>query len=93
MPKFRKKPIVVEAVLFDGHNASEIQAFTGPNRFEMVDEEDRYDDPECVGSVFDILHSTWVGVMAGQWVIRGVKGEFYPCDAEVLAATYESVDR
>lgn len=90
MPKFRKKPVVVEAVRFDGENEAEIQAFTGPDKFYMVDLEDRY-DPECVGSVFNILHSTWVGVKAGQWVIKGVKGEFYPCDAEVLAATYDEV--
>lgn len=92
MPKYRKKPVVVEAVLFDGFNEAEIQAFTGPDKFAMVDVEDRYDDPECVGQVFDILHSTWVGVKAGQSVIRGVKGEFYPIDAEVLAETYDPVE-
>lgn len=46
-------------------------------------------EAELTGSVFDDLHSTWVGVKTGQWIIRGVKGEFYPCDPEVLAETYE----
>lgn len=90
--KFRKKPVVVRAVRFDGTNEAEVQDLTGPQNFCMVDLEDRYDDPECVGSVYDKLHSTWVGVKAGQWVIESVKGEFYPCDPEVLAETYERVE-
>lgn len=91
MPKFRKKPVVVEAVQFDGLNEAEVQAFAGSDNFYMVDVEDRYDDPECVGTVYDKLHSTWVGVKDGQWIIRGVQGEFYPCDQEVFASTYEPV--
>lgn len=91
MPKFRKKPVVVEAVLFGGENEREVQLFTGPCQFYIIDPEDRTDDPDCIATVYDKLHSTWVGVKAGQWVIRGVKGEFYPCDAEVLAETYELV--
>lgn len=90
--KFRKKPVVIAAVQFDGFNESEVWDLTGRENFAMVDVEDRYDDPDCVGQVFDRLHSTWVGVKAGQWVLRGVKGEFYPCDAEVLAETYEPAD-
>jgi hypothetical protein len=41
--------------------------------------------------VFDVLHESWVGVKTGQWVIRGVAGEFYPIDEAVLAETYEPV--
>lgn len=41
--------------------------------------------------VYDDLHGTWVNLRTGQWVIKGVQGEFYPCDAEVFAATYEPV--
>lgn len=88
MPRFRKKPVVIEAVLFDGANHAEVSAFTEGN-FCAVDPEDRGDDPEVTANVFDILHSTWVGVKDGQWVIRGVRGEFYPCDPDVLAETYE----
>jgi hypothetical protein len=58
--KFRKKPVVIEAVQFDGGNSEEIRAFT-LGRFDLVDPEDRTDDPECVAQVLDDLHSTWVG--------------------------------
>lgn len=86
--QFRKKPVVVTAVQWTGDNEAELIEFTG-KRFHEVPPEDRLDDPDVTGSVFDVLHSTWVGVLAGQWVICGVKGEFYPIDEAVLAETYE----
>lgn len=49
------------------------------------------DDGATNISVYDYLHDTWVKVYLGQWVIRGVKGETYPCDHEVLEETYETV--
>lgn len=92
MSRFRKKPVEVEAIQWTGDNADELETFTG-GLFNMLDREDREhcDDPEMTAQVFDDLHSTWVGVYTGQWIIRGVKGEFYPCDAAVLAETYDPV--
>lgn len=89
MPLFRKKPVVIEAVQWTGANLAEVRAFTGPANFYAVEVDDQRDDPDIRAEVWDKLHSTWVGVKDGQWVIRGVKGEFYPCDADVLAETYE----
>jgi hypothetical protein len=88
--RLRKKPIEVEAVQWTGDNEPELHGFTRQH-FEAVDPEDRTDDPEITGAVRDVLHSTWVGVKTGQWIIRGVKGEFYPCDPEVLAESYEVI--
>lgn len=92
MPRFQKKPVEVEAIRWTGDNADELDKFTD-GRFNMLDREDRdnADDPDWTAQVFDDLHSTWVGVYTGQWIIRGVKGEFYPCAPEVLAETYEEV--
>ena len=39
--------------------------------------------------VYDTLHGTWVNVSTGDWIIRGVEGEFYPCRPDVFAETYE----
>jgi hypothetical protein len=89
--RWRKKPVEVDAIQFDGENLEEVSDLTGVDGFRSVDEEDRTDDPEIVAEVWDVLHSTWVGVKAGQWIIRGVRGEFYPCDPEVFATTYEPV--
>lgn len=88
--RFRKRPIEVEAVQWTGDNEAELGAFTD-DQFETVDPENRGDDPDQTATVFDTLHSTWVRVYTGQWVIKGVKGEFYPIAEAVLAETYDPV--
>lgn len=88
--KYRSKPTEIEAVLFDGENLEELQQFTG-DQFSLVAEEDRGDDPDIIAQVFDTLHSTWVGVKDGQWIIKGTKGEFYPCDPDVFEQKYEKL--
>ena len=88
--KYRKRPVVIEAVQFTGDNVAEIAEFTAGG-FETVDPFERSDSPEIVAEVWDYLHETWVGVKAGQWIIRGVKGEFYPHDADLFAESYERV--
>lgn len=88
--RFRKNPIEVEAMQWTGDNDAELIAFTGGN-FQAIDPEDRGDDPDATGQVYDKLHSTWVLVYPGQWVVKGVKGEFYPIAEDVLAETYEAV--
>lgn len=39
--------------------------------------------------VFDYLHNTWVEFKRGDWIIKGVRGEFYPVEESVFAETYE----
>lgn len=80
--KFRKKPVVIEAVQFTGRNDAECLAFCP----------DAYDPPERGPS---LLIKTLAGEMradVGDWIIRGVKGEFYPCKPDIFAATYEPVE-
>ncbi len=87
--KFRKKPVTVEAVQWDGHNLAEMSDFTRGKfrrRPQPVGS-----TPDMRGEVFDALHDTWVTVHPGQWVIKGVKGEVYPIAEDVLAETYELV--
>ncbi len=86
--EYRKKPVVIQAVQFTGTNHDEVQDFA-PGLFHEVHPDDRTDDPDITAEVMDELHSTWVGVKDGQWIIRGVQGEFYPCDPDVFSATYE----
>jgi len=91
---FTKRPVPVEAVRFDGHNHDEIRGWQYPHVrqvghpsvwFHPLDEmpvrvQNRFgDDGRVVAVVYDYLHKTWVGVKAGQWVLRGTEGEFYPC--------------
>lgn len=89
MPEtFRKRPVEVQAVRWTGDNAAEVEAFAG-GLFHRTKPSDVW--PDITAEVWDELHSTWVGVKTGQWIIRGVKGEFYPCAADVFDETYERV--
>lgn len=83
MPKFRKKPVVIEAVRWDGE-AHTANAFLG----------DRYGEDWEYAAQGDsaLLIPTLKGKMradVGDMLIRGVKGEFYPCKYDIFAATYE----
>lgn len=91
--KFRKRPVVVEAIRWTGDNAAQLNYFAA-SHFDVLDEQDRAnsDDPEATAQIFDTLHSTWVLVQTGDWIIRGVQGEFYPCRTDVFEATYEPAD-
>jgi hypothetical protein len=83
--RFRKRPVEVEAIQWTGDNLAEVQEFTGGLFRTIVSVTD------FTAQVHDKLHDTWVDLKTGQWVIRGVLGEFYPIDERVLADTYERV--
>lgn len=87
---FRKKPIQIQAVQWTGDNEREIREWCGPSMFGTL-QPAVHRDPEITAEVLDTLHSTWVGVKTGQWIVRGVKGEYYPIAEDVLAETYEPV--
>lgn len=77
--KFRKKPVVVEAVRFTV-NFDEIEAFVGG-------------DAEWRGG--ELVVATLEGPLRaspGDWIIKGIKGEFYPCKPDIFAQTYEPDD-
>jgi len=97
--RFRTKPVEIEAIQFTGgdKNFGDIREFCGgrmddkwfmPN-FMLT--QDIWEDRQIVAQVWDKLHSTWVGVKLNQWIIKGQKGEFYPCDPETFAWKYEEV--
>lgn len=90
--QFRKRPVVVSAIQWTGDNEAQVREFTGGN-FEAVDPDDRAnsDDPENTAAVLDSLHSSWIGLRTGDWVVRGPRGEFYAIKDDVLRETYEPV--
>ena len=86
MAKYRKKPVEVEAVQFTRKNISEVMKFTD-YQVEIA------------------LYRPVIGKMTGRiqtleghmnldekdWIIKGVKGEFYPCKPDIFKKTYEKV--
>lgn len=99
---FRKKPVVIEAVCFDGsiESARFIAQWANADDASADHEEPTItfmvggDIPE--GRADDMVIQTLEGGMSasvGDWIIRGVKGEFYACKPDIFAATYEPADR
>ncbi len=78
--KYRKKPVVVEAVRYEG-DVQEIVDFVGIHETEM-DEQIKLYIKTLEG---DML------VSHGDYVIKGVQGEFYPCKPDIFQQTYEMV--
>jgi hypothetical protein len=93
MPKFRKKPVVVEAIQWTGSNLEEIRNFVGSDLIE--DYMEFFDIKRTLKKMLvDIAIDTLEGTMRvdyGDYIIKGVKGEFYPCKSDIFLATYEEV--
>lgn len=86
MAKYRKKPVVIEAVLFDGSENSIIEI--------MNLKESETSAKSLRVDAGDLLIHTLEGVMRaskGDYVIKGVQGELYPCKPDIFIATYEAV--
>lgn len=82
MGKYRKKPIVIEAIQFTGMSSANwdaIETFCGGDatfiRGGLI-----------VATLEGPLHASY-----GDWIIRGINGEFYPCKPDIFEATYEAV--
>ena len=82
--KFRRKPVVIEAIQWTGAKESlaEILNFC----------------PTCIISTSH-THALYIDTLEGRhradvgdWIIKGVKGEFYPCKPDIFEATYERVE-
>jgi hypothetical protein len=85
MSKFRKKPVVIEAVQFTGQE-------DGFLRFQTDNESRDFlvmlDSTRKSAIFIQTLEGTH-RADPGDWIIRGVKGEFYPCKPDIFEATYE----
>jgi hypothetical protein len=95
MSRFRKKPVVIDAVQYDG---------TPMGGARVVDWMTHHNDALIQCGLVRNTHlglqlrtpetreGEWLTADKGDWIIRGVKGEFYPCKPDIFAATYEAVD-
>lgn len=90
MPKFRKKPVVIEAVRFDPCGGHKTQL---PEGVEVLESPGYADNYGYMGFKFGIkTKEGTMEVKAGDWVITGVEGERYPCDHGIFKKTYEPAD-
>jgi len=97
--KYRKKPVVIEAMRFDAYTMALEPWSNAPHGGDLyrwmtssgfskfwLDQKD--------GPVFLMIHTLEEPMRAdvGDWIIKGVAGEFYPCKNDIFQATYEAVD-
>lgn len=78
--KVRKKPVIVDAIRWLGENPVEIIQFVGQDK--LLYDKDRK-------SFFIRTLEGSMEARLGDWIIRGVQGEFYPCKPEIFEETYE----
>lgn len=77
--KYRKKPVIIEAIQWNGNNFEEIMEFI---------------DSDFVHFNSELIINTLEGNMTaskGDYIIKGIKGEFYPCKPDIFEQTYEEV--
>jgi len=83
--RFRKKPVEIDAVYYDGVNQEEIRRFLNGDRVGGV----LHKNGEKI--VIDTLEGS-MSTGPGTWIIRGIHGEYYPCQHDIFLKSYESVE-
>ncbi|WP_449451439.1 hypothetical protein [Streptococcus suis] len=80
--KYRKKPVVVEAVRWNSKNYFDIIRLTGRRDIRF------FDDGSCI---IPTLEGDMIA-KKGDYIIKGIKGECYPCKPDIFEQTYELVE-
>jgi hypothetical protein len=95
--KYKKKPVEIEAIELTPINVFEVTAFIDGKRPDIGSDIalDKFGDYERLVSKRGYINiNTLEGVMKacfGDYIIKGVKGEFYPCKPDVFAMTYDAI--
>ena len=82
-----KRPVEVQAVQWDGYNYGEIREFVGSVGDRILTLRGSYNDPDLIIHTLEGDHHASVG----DYIISGVKGEFYPCKPDIFEQTYKEV--
>jgi hypothetical protein len=78
--KYRKKPVIIDAVQWRGNNFKEIELFTNSEvKYNMMGQ-------EVIKTLEGDLFLT-----INDFIIKGIKGEFYPCKPDIFEKTYEAI--
>lgn len=85
--KYRKKPVIIEAIQFEDNSDRiiEIHEFMGGDTIRV-----NYEDKDNPHLKIETLEGT-MKASVGDYIIKGVNGEFYPCKPDIFEKTYERV--
>ena len=101
MARYRKKPVVIDAIQWTGKNLHEVTTFTeGPPDTKTHHAQMMWEDYEDLVKRDGLMIYTLEDgggkakhfASIGDWIIRGVKGECYACKPDIFALTYEEVE-
>ena len=84
--KYKTKPVVIEAVKFDGYNWAECYQFMSDEPLMFPQEFEKRETIKII---------TLEGIMVasiGDYIIKGLRGEFYPCKPDVFEKKYEKLE-
>jgi hypothetical protein len=86
MAKFRKKPVVIDAMRLALGDLDQMAQFLGTDNRNLD-----WTMNNSTGVVHIVTREGTMRAEPGDWIIRGVKGEFYPCKPDIFGVTYEPV--
>jgi hypothetical protein len=92
--KYMKKPVVIKALQWDGMNTSEILAFAKSDAYFV------YHDTAWEAQAGPVMAELYIKTLEGDmhankgdYIIQGVRGEFYPCAKDIFEETYDEVEK
>ncbi len=91
MSKYTKRPITIEALQYDNSNSVEIEKFVGKKLKKELESETAYIAGKAP-PVFSLIIPTLEGdhkALVGDYIIKGIKDEFYPCKPDIFEASYD----
>ena len=89
--KYIKKPVIVEAIIWTGNNQEEINKFcTNPNSACKAYYHDIYNNGNYTLKIRTLEGDHVASI--GDYIIKGIKGEFYPCKPDIFELTYDKVE-
>lgn len=91
MPLFRKRPVVIEAIQYTGHNGWNLRNWSKDAVVESPVLEPSVDNPRGEYVQIQTSEGCMIGNV-GDWIIRGTKGEFYPCKPNIFEEIYEKAE-
>lgn len=85
--KYRKKPVVIEAFQFHNIYQKNLPVWAIDGIMDgFISSDEKYPDKCCIRTIEGDMRAT-----SGDYIIKGVKGEFYPCRKDIFESTYEPV--
>ena len=99
--RYRAKPVETDAIQFTGENWAEVNEFAGTHWVDIDVYHDNFipveemwvDIPEgIVGVVWVEPSQQWAGVKIGDYIVRDLEGDVYPCEKSIFERKYEPIE-